>query len=398
MLIFVSKERMTMERDIYLDNSATTRPYDEVIDYINYINASVYGNPSSLHTKGIEAERLIKKARDIIAGSLGVEGREVYFTSGGTESNNLAIIGYLSANPRKGRHVITSKIEHPSVLETCRHLAENGYRVDYLDVDSKGIINLEQLRDAINEDTALISIMVVNNEIGSVQPVEEIVKIKNAVNRNTVLHMDAIQAYGKIKLNPKKLGIDLLSISSHKIHGPKGVGAVWANKTIRLKPILFGGGQESLIRSGTENVSGIGGFGMASEMIFQRLEENFKKVAGLKSLFLKRLEEEIDDFHVNSPEDASPYILNISFPDLKAEVLLHHLEEKGIYVSTGSACSSRKDTRSHVLQAINVDKCYAEGAIRFSFSSLNTEQDVLDTIDALKVIIPKIKIHKNRRR
>jgi len=387
-----------MDRDIYLDNSATTRPYDEVIEYINHINSNIYGNPSSLHKKGIEAERLIKKARDIIAQSLGAENKEIYFTSGGTESNNLAVRGYLEANPRKGNHIITTRIEHPSVLETCKYLSQKGYRVDYLDVDSRGTVNLEQLKNVMDEETALITIMVVNNEIGSVQPIEEIVKIKNAVNRNAVLHMDAVQAYGKIRLYPKKLGVDMLSISSHKIHGPKGVGAVWINKNLRIKPILFGGGQESLIRSGTENVSGIAGFGMAAEITFRDMESNLEKVTRLRDLFIERLETEIKDFHINSPEDASPYILNVSFPDLRAEVLLHHLEESNIYVSTGSACSSRKNIHSHVLEAIRLDKCYISGAIRFSFSAFNTEQDVLDTIAALKMIIPKIRIQKNKRR
>lgn len=387
-----------MNRDIYLDNSATTRPYDEVVEYMNHINRNFYGNPSSLHKRGIEAERIIKKSRETIAAFLNVESREIYFTSGGTESNNLAIRGYLDANPRKGKHVITTRVEHPSVLETCKHLSEKGYRVDYINVDSKGAIDLESLKRKINDETALISIIYVNNEIGSIQPVDEIVQLKNEINSNAAIHLDAVQAYGKIKINPKKLGIDLMSISSHKIHGPKGVGAIYANKSIKLKPILFGGGQESLIRSGTENVPGIGGFGLASEMASKSIEDNELKVSRLRKLFIENLRENIDEFKINSPEDGIPYILNVSFPGVKAEVLLHHLEGRNIFVSTGSACSSRKNIYSHVLQAINLENCYIEGAVRFSFSSMNTEKDVIDTVKALKEIVPMIRINKTGRR
>jgi cysteine desulfurase len=361
-----------MHREIYLDNSATTKPYDKVIEYINYINSNIYGNPSSLHTKGIEAEKLIKKARESIALSLKVSEKEVIFTSGGTESNNLAIRGFLEANPRKGKHLITTKIEHPSVLEVYKHLSQKGYEVDFLEVDTEGIIQLEKLKSLIRSDTALISIIYINNETGAIQKLEEVIPIIKALNKEVVIHVDGVQAYGKIDISPKKLGIDLLAISSHKIHGPKGVGALYANKNIKLKPILLGGGQEALLRSGTENVSGICGFGLAAEIINKDLELKLSNVKKIKSFFLNNLINYVENYDIISSDTALPYILNITFEGLRAEVLLHHLEEKNIFVSTGSACSSRKNVYSHVLSALGLDPRKIEGAIRFSFSANNT--------------------------
>ncbi len=385
------RKRFTMEKEIYFDNSATTRPFEDVIDYISFINGNVYGNPSSLHTKGIEAEKEVRKARKRIALSMDADDKEIYFTSGGTESNNLAILGYLGANPRKGKHIITTGIEHPSVLEVYRHLEGAGYRVDYVGVDKNGIIDIEDLKNKITDDTSLISIILVNNEVGSIQPVDEVVRAKELLNKNAVIHVDAVQAYGKIKIYPKKTGVDMMSLSSHKIHGPKGVGAIYVNKFIRIKPVLYGGGQEALIRSGTENVSGIGGFGLASEIIFNGIEENFSKVSRIKSLFIEKLKEKIEDYKVISPENSSPYILNVSFGGVRAEVLLHHLEERSVFVSTGSACSSRKNLHSHVLKAMGYEPCDIEGAIRFSFSSFNNEEQAVKTVDILKEILLKIR-------
>jgi cysteine desulfurase len=381
---------------VYLDNSATTRPFDEVVDYMDDINRNTYGNPSSLHNMGIEAEKLVKKARDAVAGSMFVEAREVYFTSGGTESNNLAIRGFLKANPRKGKHIITTKIEHPSVLEVYKYLADQGYEADFLEVDKNGIVDLEMLEKCIRQDTSLISIIYVNNETGAIQPIEQIVKIKNRKNSNAAVHLDAVQAYGKVRLLPKKLGVDMVSVSSHKIHGPKGVGALYVNKSIKIKPVVYGGGQETALRSGTENVPGICGFGLASEIIFKNLEDSLERAGRLKQHFISKLSDNIEDYAVNSGEGALPYIVNVSFPGVRAEVLLHHLEERKIYVSTGSACSSRKNVHSHVLTAMGLCKPEIEGAIRFSFSSLNNENDINETVEALKDIIPKIKV-KNRK-
>jgi len=386
-------------KEIYLDNSATTKPYDEVVEYISQINREVYGNPSSMHAKGLEAEKHIKNARETIAKSLAVDSQEIYFTSGGTEANNLAILGFLEANPRKGKKIITTKIEHPSVLEVYKYLTDRGYRVHYLDVDYRGIVDLNALREAIDEDTALISIIYVNNEIGTVQPVSDIVEIKNQKNRDAVIHLDAVQAYGKIKIAPRKLGIDLMSISSHKIHGPKGVGALYVKKGLKVKPLLLGGGQELAMRSGTENVSGICGFGMAADMTSNKIDENYLRCAKIKEYFKNRLKEELPgDVTVISPKDSSPYILNVSFSNIKAEVLLHHLEMKNIFVSTGSACSSRKNTHSHVLKALGLKPEKIDGAIRFSFSAFNSIEDMEYTVEVLKEILPRINIKHGGKR
>lgn len=387
-----------MSREIYLDNSATTRPYDEVIDFVNHISREVYGNPSSLHTKGIEAERMVRNAREIVAKSLGVSRDEIYFTSGGTEANNLAIAGYLFANPRKGKHIITTKIEHPSVLEVFNNLSQHGYKVDFIDVDKNGIVIVDDLRKKINEETSLISVIYINNETGAVQPIDKIVEVKNSINKDIVLHVDAVQAYGKIRIAPEKQGIDLLTMSSHKIHGPKGVGALYTRRDIKLKPIIFGGGQESQLRSGTENVPGICGFGAAVDITFRKMEESSKYCEKLKSMLLDMLKKEVEDVVIVSPEGSSPYILNAAFHNVRAEVLLHHLETKNIFVSTGAACSSRKQVLSHVLRAMGIKPEIIEGAIRFSFSSFNNEEDIIKTVEAIKDILPKIRIKRGGRR
>lgn len=389
-----------MQSEIYFDNSATTRQYDEVTELIADTAKYVFGNPSSLHRKGIEAEKVIRSAREHIAESLGAQCKNIYFTSGGTESNNLAIIGYLDANTRKGKHIITSQIEHPSVLEVYRHLEKNGYRTDYIEVDEYGKLNIDQLREKICPETALISVALVNSETGTIQQMEQIAAVRDSVNPNTCIHADAIQAYGKIRIDPVKSGIDMLSLSSHKIHGPKGIGALYVSDKVKINPLFYGGGQESLLRSGTENVPGIAGFGLASRIAFEKFEENFEKVYALKEEFIKRLSETDIIHRVLSPEDGSPYILNIAFQDVRAEVLLHHLEERGIYVSAGSACSSRKSIRSHVLTAMKVPVQLIDGALRFSFSGLNTFEEVSVTVEAIKEIVPKIKVsrkHKFRR-
>jgi cysteine desulfurase len=386
-----------MQREIYLDNSATTRQYDEVTAFVAEVAANSYGNPSSLHRKGIEAEKLVTAARETIAATLGAESREIIFTSGGTESNNLAIKGYLDANPRKGKHIITTKIEHPSVLELYKHLEKNGYDVDYLEVDISGNILLEELKSIIRNDTALISVILVNNETGTIQKLDEIAAIRDSINPQTVILLDAVQAYGKMKINPVRSGIEMVSVSSHKIHGPKGMGALYVSKKTRLKPLLFGGGQESLLRSGTENVPGIAGFGLAAKLTFNKLEDAHQKVEALKKIFCELLGESNLKYRINSPVDALPYILNIGFEDLRAEVLLHHLEQKGIYVSTGSACSSHKNTRSHVLSAMGRSPQMIDGSIRFSFSGFNTEEEIETTVEALKEIIPLIEINRKQK-
>ncbi len=383
-----------MHRDIYLDNSATTRAFDEVLEYMDHINRSVYGNPSSLHIKGLEAEKLLKKARETIAVLLNADLKEFYFTSGGTESNNLAIRGYLEWNPRKGRHIIASAIEHPSVLEVFNHLSKNGYAIDFIGTDNEGIIDTDMLKEKIRSDTALISIMHTNNETGAVQPIEKVANIRNTLNRQVAIHVDAVQAFGKAAINPKKLGIEMMSISSHKIHGPKGAGGLYVNKDIRIKPIILGGGQEGALRSGTENLPGICGFGLASEIAYSQISQNREIMSELKEMLITGIKQSVEDYEIVSPETSSPYILNVSFHGVQSEVLLHHLEERHIYISTGSACSSRKNIHSHVLKAMNLHKSCIQGAVRFSFSSMNTEEDILQTIDALKEIVPRIRVKR----
>ncbi len=387
-----------MNNEIYLDNSATTKPFDDVIEYVAKVSREFYGNPSSLHTKGIESENLVKKARTQIAEALKVESKDIFFTSGGTESNNLAILGYLKANPRAGKHVITSEIEHPSVLEVYKQLAHEGYKVDYIPVDSNGIIRLDVLKDVVSNETSIISIIHTNNETGSIQPVEEICNLRKKLCPNAVIHVDAVQAFGKTVINPTTCNVDLVSFSSHKIHGPKGIGGLYIRKGLRLRPVLLGGGQEATLRSGTENVPGICGFGLASERIFSNFLDNYTKTVELRDHFVKRIKETFEDAVVNSPENASPYIINVSFPNLKSEVLLHHLEQKNIFVSTGSACSSRKTHHSHVLKAMGVSPKYIDGAIRFSLSHANTKCELDETIEVLKEIIPIISIKRGGKR
>ena len=384
--------------EIYLDNSATTKPYDDVVEYVAKVSRDFYGNPSSLHTKGIESESLVKKARTHIAEALKVDSKDICFTSGGTESNNLAILGYLKANPRTGKHVITSEIEHPSVLEVYKQLAQEGYRVDFMPVDNNGVIKLDVLKDMISNETSIISIIHTNNETGSVQPVQEICDLRKKFCPNAVIHVDAVQAFGKTVINPSTCNVDLMSFSSHKIHGPKGVGGLYIRKGLRLKPVLIGGGQESSLRSGTENVPGICGFGMAAEIIFSKIDDNYTKTNEIRNHFVKRINETFEEAVVNSPDNASPYIINVSFPNLKSEVLLHHLEQKRIYVSTGSACSSRKTHHSHVLKAMGVSPKYIDGAIRFSLSHTNNIHEIDETIEALKEIIPIISIKRGGKR
>lgn len=378
--------------EVYLDNSSTTRPYDEVLSLMNHIAGDVYGNPSSLHTKGIDAERYIKSARKAIADSLSADSENIYFTSGGTEANNLAILGYLFGNRKKGRHIITTKIEHPSVIEVFKWLEEMGYRVDYVEVNRDGLIDLKGLESLLSPETSLISIIHVNNETGVIQPVDEIASIRNRKSPGAVLHIDAVQAYGKMELNPGRLNIDLMSISSHKIHGPKGVGALYVSGNIKLQPILFGGGQEKGIRSGTENVPGICGFGKASEICHEHMNHTTEKVKQLKESLEQGILSSVSNSVVISPKEASPYILNISFPGVKAEVLLHCLEQRKIYVSTGAACHSRRSTGSHVLKAMGLEDRVIQGAIRFSLSSFNTMEQIEYTVNAISEIMDDIEI------
>ena len=383
-----------MQEEIYFDNSATTKPFPEVVEVMCNELKNTYGNPSALHKLGIDAERVLKKSRQDIANTLNVKPQEIIFTSGGTESNNFAIRGYLDRN--KGNHIITTKIEHPSVLKVFEYLETKGYKVDYIDVLENGKIDLNDLKSKINDETCLISVMYVNNETGAVQPIKEIIDIKNLKKPSIKVHVDAVQAYGKIIIDLSKLKIDLMSISAHKIHGPKGVGCIFIRDGVRLNPIMIGGGQENYFRSGTENVPSIAGFAKAAVMIHENIKENYDKLCDLKRVFLDELSKTDIEYEVVSPKDGLPYILNIAFKNTKSEVMLHHLEQKNVYVSTGSACSQRRKKFSHVLVAMGKKNEIIDSAIRFSFSHKNTKNEVIKVIEYIKDIIPRIYIKSRR--
>ena len=372
--------------EAYFDNSATTKPREEVVETMLEALTIHYGNPSSLHRKGVAVEKLIKTSRRQVAKALGVKDEEMIFTSGGTESNNAAILGTIAAHQRRGNKIITSSIEHPSVLNVFKYLETKGYTVVYLDVDRQGKIDLLQLEQEIDENTILLSIMHVNNEVGTIQPIEVIRRILDKSKNKIIFHVDAIQSFGKVKLNPGKLGVDLLSISGHKIHGPKGIGALYVRKDLKLTPTTYGGGQEIGIRPGTENVPGILGLGTACALIEKQTDENIQKMASLKTRLKEGILSEIKDTMINGcqGDGSAPHILNISFLGIKAEVLLHMLEQDHIYVSTGSACSSKKSSHSHVLKAMGLSEQEIEGAIRFSFSYQNTIEEIDYGLDQLR--------------
>lgn len=376
--------------NVYLDNSSTTRAYKASAELVADVMYNSYGNPSSLHRKGIEAEKVIKTAREQVANTLKVTPGEIYFTSGGTESDNLAILGVCRAS--RGKHVLSTNIEHPAVLNTLQHLEKRGYNVELIPVSKKGVVDLEKLSRMIRKDTALVSCMYVNNEIGTIQPVEKIGKIVKAENSYTAFHIDAVQAYGKIPISANQTGADLISLSSHKIHGPKGVGALYVKNKTRLSPIIFGGGQQDNVRPGTENVPGIAGFGLAAQISHDNLLEKAERMTYLRNKLRDGILSCMDDVVVNTPtEGAAPHILNVSFGYVKSEVLLHSLEAEGIYVSSGSACSSHKKGPSYVLTAIGTDKKMIDGSIRFSLSEFTTEEEIDYTIAKVAEHVTKIR-------
>lgn len=383
--------------ECYLDNSATTRCFDEVIKAVEDEMKTYYGNPSSMHKKGFEAEKKIREATGIIASTLKCEESEIIYTSGGTEADNMALIGIARAYKRQGRHIITSSIEHAAILQTAAFLKEEGFEITYLSTDEKGIVNLEELADSIREDTILVSIMGVNNEIGTVQPIEKISKIIKDKNPSTLFHVDAVQAYGKIKLLPRKMGIDLMSVSGHKIHGPKGVGFLYVSYKTKIKPIIFGGGQQKALRSGTENVCGIMGLATAIEKIFASFDEDTKRMSELRD-YMKEGLLKIDGVRINgsSGEEAAPHIVSASVSGVRAEVLLHSLEDKGIYISSGSACASNKPAVSETLKAINLPKELLDSTVRFSFSVFTTKEEIDYTLECLNEIIEKLRMYVRR--
>jgi len=379
--------------EVYLDNCSTTKASEEVIEEMIYSLREDYGNPSSLHRRGFNVEKKVENIRKNIARFLNVDKEEIYFTSGGTESNNLAIQSIVNKYNRHGRHIITTSIEHPSVLNILKYYENNGYEITYLKVDEYGLISLEELEKSIKEDTILIAIMQVNNEVGSIQPIWEVKKILKEKKSNAILHVDGVQAFGKVPIEIKKWGIDTFSFSGHKIHGPKGIGGLYINKDISLEPIVFGGNQERGLRSGTENVPGIMGLGKAVEIIDKNFYKNFEKVKKIKAYFIDRITNEIPHIHINSPIDEkhSPYVLNVSFEYVRGEVLLHYLEDENIYVSTASACSSKGVQKSHVLRELGLTDLQMEGAIRFCFSYKNTIEEIDYTMEVLKASIEEIR-------
>lgn len=378
--------------EIYLDNSATTKALKEVTDLVMQVMYVDYGNPSSMHMKGVEAEKYVKEAKQNLAKLLKVQEKEIYFTSGGTESDNWALMGAASANSRAGKHLITTKVEHPAILQTMEYLESIGYEVTYLPVDSKGVVRLDVLEKAIRKDTILVSVMHVNNEVGALQPIEEIGRIISEKNPNTLFHVDAVQGFCKLKIYPKRCHVDMISVSGHKIHGPKGTGFLYIDERVKIKPIVFGGGQQKGMRSGTENVPGIAGLALAAKMMYADMEQDVYRLYELKTYFQKRLMQ-IDDVVINGPlyEDGAPHIVSASFVGVRSEVLLHALEDRGIYVSAGSACASNKHTVSATLSAMGIQQALLDCTIRFSFSIFTTKEELDYTLKCLEEILPMLR-------
>lgn len=381
--------------EAYLDNSATTRCYKEAAEKMYRVMTEEYGNPSSLHHKGIEAEQVLREAKKILAHNLKVQEKELYFTSGGTESDNLALIGCAYANQRAGKHLITTSIEHPAVLQAMQYLEGQGFRITYLPVDADGIVRLSDLEEALCEDTILVSVMYVNNEVGSVQPIAEIGELLKKREKPILFHVDAVQAYGKYQIHPKKLHIDLLSISSHKIHGPKGMGLLYVREGVKIRPLLYGGGQQKDLRPGTENVPGIAGLGEAARRIYTDFEEKRDCLYGLKEYFIKGIQE-LEGVVVNGKtgRDSAPHIVSVSFEGVRSEVLLHALEDRGIYVSSGSACASNHPAVSGTLKAMGIKRELLDSTLRFSFSEFTTEEELAYCLKALRELLPLLRKFK----
>lgn len=391
--------------EAYLDNSATTRVDERVQELMKKLMDVDFGNPSSRHQKGVVAEGYIKEARQRIADTLKVDPKELIITSGGTESNNMALIGTVLSAKRKGNHIITTSIEHPSVKATASFLEEQGFRITFLPVDNRGQISLEQLKEALTPDTILVSIMYVNNEIGSIQPVEEAAKLVHSIVPGAVFHVDAIQAYAKLVIRPKKQGIDLLSVSSHKFHGPKGAGFLYCSSKVNLHPIIFGGGQQAGMRSGTENVPGAAGMGLAAEIAYKQFEQKKAHLNELRRYFLEGVHQ-LEGITVNGWDETvdgdeclerrAPHIVSVSFSGVRSEVLLNALSDRGIYVSSGSACSSNHPALSTTLQAIGLEKPLLEGTLRFSFCENTTKEELDEALAALKELLPMLRRYTRR--
>lgn len=385
-------------KEIYLDNAATTFVTKKSAEVATDIMTKNYGNPSSIHNRGFSAEKILKGAREDIAKVIGAEPKDIYFTSGATEANNIAILGAVRANARAGKHIITTKAEHSSVLKTIQHLEKNeGFFVTYLPVDKNGAISLSDFKNAIQTDTILVSLMYVNNETGVISPIEEIGNLVKRHNEGCLFHVDAVQAVGKLPVNVKHARIDLLSSSAHKFHGPKGVGFLYKRQTAKVNNIVYGGGQELGLRSGTENVPGIGAMACALNEAYEKMEESKDSVTKIQKAFIDGISE-IEGTSINGYTKGanSPYIVNASFKDVRSEVLIHALEEKGIYASAGSACSSHSKVKTGALAAMGLNDERLESAVRFSFNRFTKEDEIEDTVKVLKDIIPTLNKFKRK--
>lgn len=389
--------------EVYLDNSATTKVTSGVRDIVSKVLYEDYGNPSSMHRLGVRAEQYMKDSASIIANSLKVDPKEIIFTSGGTEANNLALIGTALANRRRGNHIITSRIEHPSVHQTLAFLEENGFEVSFAPVDASGKLIKEKLYEMIKENTLMVSVMYVNNEIGAVQDIDELADGLRKKKKDLIFHVDAVQAFGKYRIYPKREGIDLLTFSGHKIHGPKGIGVLYASDKIKLHPTIFGGGHQRGLRSGTENVPGIAGIGQAVSELYTDFDSKMDKLYHLKQRFLQEISklegvtinglpsECSDAFELEQIKKTAPHIMNVSFQGVRSEVLLHALEDKEIYVSAGSACSSHHPSPSVTLTAIGLPKELLDSTLRFSMSEFTTEGEIEYTLEQIRQLLPMLR-------
>ncbi len=387
--------------EVYLDNSATTQCYESVRDIVGEVMCVDYGNPSSVHRKGFEAEQYIKRTKDIFSKILKVQEKELYFTSGGTESDNLALIGAARANKRAGNHLITTNIEHPAILNTMQYLEEEeGFRVTYLPVNKEGQIEIEDLEAALCEETILVSVMYVNNEVGSIQPINQVatsIKTYNRkYNKQILLHVDAVQGFGKFRIFPKREGIDMMTVSGHKIHGPKGSGLLYVDQKVKIKPIIYGGEQQKNIRSGTENVPGVAGLGMAAKEIYKDFDRKIMQMEYLKQYLIAELEKIVNVKVHTSKQESAPHIVSVGFAGIRSEVLLHSLEEKGIFVSAGSACASNHPGISSVLKSIGVEQRYLESTLRFSMSEFTTKEEIDYTLETLYNCVPMLRRYMRR--
>ena len=378
--------------EIYLDNSATTAVHPDVVKLMSKIMLEDYGNPSSKHNKGVQAERYLNEAGETLASILKCDKKELLYTSGGTESDNMAFIGTALANKRRGNHIITTMIEHPAILETTVFLEKNGFEITYLPVDATGRVCLEALKDALRPETILVSIMYANNEVSIAEPIAEAASMVKEYNPEIIFHTDAVQAFGKYRIIPKRENIDLMSVSAHKLHGPKGVGFLYIKDKTRINPIIFGGGQQKGMRSGTENVPGIAGMALAAKLCYENFDEKIERLYELKEYFTdKVLEIPGTVFNGRRGHEGTPHVISISFENVRSEVLLHALEDKGIYVSSGSACSSNKPALSGTLKAIGVKNNLLDSTIRFSLCTENTKEELDEVITALNELVPMLR-------